>query len=163
MAAGMTYFPIATNTLSSAVASVTFSSISGIYTDLLVIISGTTSTDTGLPMQFNSDTGSNYSGTLIYGSGSSSVSERNSNQTSMNSMGRMDSTSGNGIFHFMNYSNTTTYKTVISRGNNASSIVIANVGLWRSTSAINTIKFMVEGAATYSSGTTFTLYGIVAA
>ena len=163
MAAGSTYTPLATTTLGSSVASVTFSSISGIYTDLMVIISGTTSTDTGLPMQFNSDTGSNYSGTLIYGSGSSAVSERASNATAMPSMGRMDAVSGNGIFHFMNYSNTTTHKTVVSRGNNANSIVIANVGLWRSTSAINSIKFMVEGAATYSSGTTFTIYGIKAA
>jgi hypothetical protein len=163
MAAGATYEPIATTTLGSSQASVTFSSISNSYTDLVVIISGKTSTDTGLPMQFNSDDSSNYSGTLIYGAGTSSASERSSNQIAMQSMGRMDSTSGNGIFHFMNYSNTTTYKTVISRGNNANSIVITNVGLWRSTSAINSIKFMVEGAATYSSGTTFTIYGITAA
>ena len=36
----ITYEPIATNTLGSAAASVTFSSISGTYTDLVVVVSG---------------------------------------------------------------------------------------------------------------------------
>jgi hypothetical protein len=36
MAAGNTYTPLATQTLGSAAASVTFSSISGAYTDLVV-------------------------------------------------------------------------------------------------------------------------------
>jgi hypothetical protein len=38
MAAGNTYTPIVTNTLSSATSSVTFSSISGSYTDLVLVI-----------------------------------------------------------------------------------------------------------------------------
>ena len=40
MAAGSTYTPIATTTLGSAQADVTFSSISGSYTDLVLIIGG---------------------------------------------------------------------------------------------------------------------------
>jgi hypothetical protein len=63
----------------------------------------------------------------------------------------------------MNYSNTTTYKTVLLRSNNASAITVATVGLWRSTSAINTIKIYADGAAVFSVGSTFTLYGIKAA
>ena len=42
MAAGATYEPIATNTLGSAAASVTFSGISGSYTDLILITSTNT-------------------------------------------------------------------------------------------------------------------------
>ena len=38
MAAGSTYTPLATNTLSSSSASITFSSISGSYTDLVLVM-----------------------------------------------------------------------------------------------------------------------------
>jgi hypothetical protein len=66
------------------------------------------------------------------------------------------------ITHFNNYSNATTYKTILSRGNNASSSVTAYSALWRSTSAINEIKvFTLSG--NLRAGSTFTLYGIAAA
>jgi hypothetical protein len=60
MAAGNTYVAIAEQTLGTAAASVTFSSISGTYTDLVLVVTGTM---TGGPdircyMQFNGDTGS---------------------------------------------------------------------------------------------------------
>ena len=64
----------------------------------------------------------------------------------------------------MNYANTTTYKTVLSRDalNNASDgAVEAFVGLWRSTSAINTIQIKPD-SGNFNTGT-FSLYGILAA
>ena len=65
----------------------------------------------------------------------------------------------------MNYSNTTTNKTVLARGNNASDASYpgteAFVGLWRSTAAINRIDFS-SNSKTWNAGT-FTLYGIKAA
>ena len=63
----------------------------------------------------------------------------------------------------MNYSNTTTYKTVLTRANIASADVEAVVGLWRSTSAVNQLDVKQGGAVTFSVGSTFTLYGIKAA
>ena len=68
----------------------------------------------------------------------------------------------NAIVQFQNYSNTTTYKTVLSRGNNASNLVEAFVGLWRSTSAITAIDIKTQ-SGNFSIGSTFTLYGIKAA
>jgi hypothetical protein len=44
MAAGNTYEAIATQTLGSDAASVTFSSISGAYTDLIMVVNAITST-----------------------------------------------------------------------------------------------------------------------
>jgi hypothetical protein len=66
----------------------------------------------------------------------------------------------------MNYSNTTTYKTILANsrvepGDATYSGVETLVNLWRSTSAINTIKIM-PNAGTFASGFTATLYGIKA-
>ena len=165
MAAGSTYTPIATTTLGSAQADVTFSSISGSYTDLVLIIGGkNASSDQGIVTQVGNgsvDTGSNYSTTYILGDGSSASSGRTTGATSIIA-GRMDNTASTSIINYMNYSNTTTYKTVLGRGNDGT-YVIQHVGLWRSTSAINTIKVFNLSSVNFAAGTVLTLYGIVAA
>jgi len=175
MAAGSTYTPIATTTLGSAQASVTFSSISGSYTDLVLVGVGYNGAADGyVPrMQFNSDTGTNYSLTDLYGSGTTAGSARLSNQSNilLGYIAAWDTTSTQiGMFtaQIMNYSNTTTYKTALSRFSQASgtsSGVDAIVGLWRNTSAITSIKILGDTGAsqTFASGSTFTLYGIAAA
>jgi ethanolamine utilization microcompartment shell protein EutL len=74
-----TYEPIATTTLGSAAASYTFSSISGSYTDLILVVDATTTAgNRALQLVLNSDTGTNYSATYITGDGSSTASSRNS-------------------------------------------------------------------------------------
>lgn len=157
-----TYVPIATTTLGSAQSSVTFNSFSG-YTDLILIIAGTTSSSSNVYLRFNSDSGSNYSDTLLYGTGSATGSERVTNQTRVD-LGNMYAGSQNTIVaNIMNYSNSSVYKTTLSRANNAANIVEAAVGLWRSTSAITQIDVSLVSTYTFSSGTTFTLYGIKAA
>jgi hypothetical protein len=163
MAAGATYTQIATNTLGSAASSVTFSSIPGTYTDLIIassIISNSTSNDT--KVQFNGDTNSNYSMTRMYGEASATGSDRSTNATSMH-LGRNSTTVTPNIFHIMNYSNTTTYKTALGRSGFATGIVLANVGLWRSTSAITSVTILITGGDTFSANSTFSLYGIAAA
>jgi hypothetical protein len=157
-----TYQPIATTTLGSSASSVTFSSISGSYTDLVLVVAGTyTSGGTNdAALQFNSDTGSNYSWTRLLGNGSAASSSRSTNDVQID-FGLISSTNqSNSIAHIQNYSNSTTYKTVLGRGN-STEYVGAIVGTWRNTSAITSIT--VKSAATYSSGTTFVLYGITAA
>ncbi len=61
----------------------------------------------------------------------------------------------------MNYSNTTTYKTILSRSSDL--YTEASVNLWRNTAAITSIIIGAQGAYTFSAGSTFTLYGIKAA
>ena len=78
-----TYEKIATTTLGSNQASVTFSSIPATYTDIVVIATGKTSTETTLYFRFNGDSGSNYSSTDIYGDGSAAGSFRFSNSSEM--------------------------------------------------------------------------------
>lgn len=162
MAAGSTYTPIATTTVSGTPSSVTLSSIPSSYTDLVLIIAGASSTGTSYKLQFNGDTGTNYSSTYLYGDGSAAASGRVSNNATMNGFGRTDGSGGNGIINIQNYANTSIYKTAIGRGSAAGNLVIASVGLWRSTAAINSITIQTE-AGTFSTGETLTLYGIAAA
>jgi hypothetical protein len=77
--------------------------------------------------------------------------------------GNFTSSNTSTIISILNYANTTTYKTALSRANNAAGGVDAVVGLWRSTAAINSIKMAIGGGYSYAAGTTFTLYGIAAA
>ena len=161
-----TYDKIATTTLGSAASSYTFSSIPGTYTDLILIANFATSTTGPLSYQIGNgsvDTGSNYSRTSIYGDGSSAASFRESNQTYFNTANGSTTLIANDIVQFMNYSNTTTYKTMLDKNNNASGTVQANVYLWRSTAAINTIKIFNSNGYNLSANSTFTLYGIKAA
>jgi hypothetical protein len=168
MAAGSTYTPIATTTLGSAASSYTFSSIPSTYTDLVLIQN---SIQTGTParwttIRLNGDTATNYSYTSLEGNGSTAGSYRESSQTrGAVSFAASSSTAwGQVIMNFQNYSNTTTYKTVISRGANAAQGTDSLVTLWRSTTAINTILITLEGSAQqFATGSTFTLYGIAAA
>ena len=166
MAAGNTYVALATQTLGSSAASVTFSSISGAYTDLILVcsIQGTATTD--LALQFNSDTGSNYSSTQLYGTGTAAGSARPSspNAAQVDFYGYIQNTNFTvNTIHIMNYSNTTTYKTVLSRANQASNGTNAGVSLWRSTSAITSVKAVLLDANSFATGSTFSLYGIAAA
>lgn len=159
MAAGKTYTPLATTTLSSAASTVTFSSISGSYTDLVLVIAGTANTTTAFDVTFNSDTGSNYSATRLTGNGSTATSIRSTSGTNM-PLGYITTTQSVSVIQIMNYSNTTTFKTAIARGNAADTLTNAIVGLWRSTSAITSISF---AGGSFQPGSTFTLYGIAAA
>ena len=157
-----TYEPIATNTVSgSSTTTVTFSSIPSTYTDLVLIINGSSSTTTGLPIVFNSDTATNYSRTLLYGTGTAAGSQRSSN-TSGAGVGYLLTTQTVNRFYIFNYANTTTFKTVLTRSDGAGDSAQVGVGLWRSTAAINSITFNIS-SYTFNSGTMFTLYGIKAA
>jgi hypothetical protein len=165
----VTYDSLATTTLSSAQSSVTFSSISGSYTDLVLVIYVIAGANANyVYMQYNGDTGSNYSTTVVSGTGSSAISSRWANRTNFNIdyQGTPAPTPGQRIVQIMNYSNTTTYKTGLVRAGRATGTSFAGttgtdatVGLWRSTSAINSITITCDND-TFSSGSQFTLYGI---
>jgi hypothetical protein len=165
MPAGSTYTPIATTTLGSTSTSVTFNSFSG-YTDL-VLIASVTPSGSGLSpqMRVNSDTGSNYSYTVITGNGTSASSSRGTSNTSLYWYEANSPATGSPtpyIINFMNYSNTTTFKTILGRFGGAGIEAAAKVNLWRSTSAITSFEFFTS-ASSFAVGSTFTLYGIASA
>ncbi len=171
-----TYEPLATTTLSTATASVTFSSISGSYTDLIIAgqIKGSQNSYANLQVGNGSiDTGNNYSVTTLtsrYNAGNTEPgTERYSSASAIYITGSTWYSSVNfGTFkiNLQNYSNTNTYKTVITAMDSFENAnycgVNRNVGLWRSTNAIN-ILTISAGVGNLASGSTFTLYGIKAA
>jgi len=167
MPAGNTYEAIATQTLGSTASTVTFSSIPSTYTDLVLVISAIATTSVGgdIVIQFNSDTGSNYSGTYVWGNGTSAGSNRASNATYslIDYYAEMDTSVANRIVSIQNYSNTTTFKTFLSRANNAGRGTDAIVGMWRSTAAITSLLLDVTSTNDFAAGSTFSLYGIKAA
>ena len=163
MAAGSTYTPIANTTLTSTSSSVSFSSISGSYTDLvLVILTAISSGANDTWLRFNSDSGTNYSRTKVASDGSSMTSFRAANQNAYYGIGNIGTQWMMSVNHIMDYTNTTTYKTLLTRHGSLSNETAESVGLWRSTSAITSIE-IAPGTSTFISGSTFTLYGIVAA
>jgi hypothetical protein len=162
------YEAIATTTLATAVATLTLSSIPGTYTDLVLVATVQASlAGQGLTMQFNGDggAGSLYSNTGLRGNGTTATSFRQTNNTNVLLSNLAEPPTGSQnvcIAQFLNYSNTTTFKTVLVRANSAGFGVDALVDLWRNTNAITSIKIDITGG-NMSIGSTFTLYGIAAA
>jgi hypothetical protein len=157
-----TYEKIASQTGNGSATTITFASIPQTYTDLVLVMPIFTSSNANESVQINGDTGSNYSNTWLTGNGSTAVSSRNSNNTALTIQVNIFSTSTSPAFHimnFLNYSNTTTYKTILSRSNRAEQATEAFVGLWRNSAAITSISI---ASATFTTNSIFTLYGIKA-
>ena len=161
-----TYEPIATTTLGSAAANITFSSIPATYTDLRLSITTTnaSSSATFVALQFNADTGANYSRTRISGNGTAASSNRSTGDTNL-SIGVTPASSSNfGFFgaDIFSYAGST-YKTTLSQSagdNNGSGQVNSFVSLWSNTAAITSVKVLLDSGTNMAAGTTATLYGI---
>jgi hypothetical protein len=169
MPAGRTYTPIATTTLSTTASNITFSSISGTYTDLKLILVATGDANAAgqaVLTRFNSDTGSNYSVTRLSGNGTSASSGRWSNITSIYTSfdGLSVSIPTVQIIDIFSYAGSTNKTCLISNSENknGSGYAERRVGLWRNTSAITTIA-VLPNSGNFAAGTTATLYGILAA
>jgi hypothetical protein len=161
-----TYEPIATTTVTTTGNTVTFSSIPSTYTDLILVSSARRgingSGGDGLKCQFNGDSASNYSFSSGIGNGSAASASTSTGQTVFIAGSCGDNKYNASICHILNYANTSTYKTVLTRANDTTDQNVSiGVSLWRSTSAINSIY--INAASAFWSGTTFTLYGIKAA
>ena len=160
------YEVISTQTLASATATVTFSSIPQTYTDLvLVLLVGASTGGNAMKLELNGDTASNYSTTYLAGNGTSATSARTSSNTTMrlfHSFACDTAITNMATINFLNYSNATTYKTVLSRCG-CTTGTEAEVNLWRSTAAITTFNCYWGSGYTFPVGSIFTLYGVKAA
>lgn len=155
-----TYALIESQVLGSATTSVTFSSIPGTYTDLILIANGQSTLFGNTAIQFNADTTSNYSVTYLYGDGTSAASGRATSQTGL----RFGTYNGRSVstYQIIDYSNSTTNKTVLSRDSSTGAAEI-RVGLWRKTpETITAVRIYNFDGNTFDTGSTFRLYGIQA-
>jgi hypothetical protein len=160
-----TYEPIATTTLGSAATDITFSSIPATYTDVRVVLTGTSPGAVTCTLRFNSDSSALYSNTTLRGNGTTASSGSSTGGTgiSINAAG-FSSTNPSfitcDVFSYAGSTNKTCLITC-SSDYNGSGETERRVGLYRSTSAITTITF--NNTSDFSAGTTATLFGIKAA
>ena len=157
--ATQTYVALATTTLASATGSITFSSIPATYRDLVLVVSFQTSTDTSLFVRFNSDSGSNYSLVRMWGTGSSTASDSQTQTYADMEAGTTSGQINTSILQIMDYSATDKHKTILYRSNQ--NLVAAGAQRWANTSAINNISIDTS-IGTFNVGTTFSLFGIEA-
>lgn len=154
-----TYVELKKETVATPVSSVVLSSIDQTYTNLFLVVNGSTSSSgTSLLVKFNSDSTNIYSDTGLYGQGSSAVSYRAVNNAVIGA-GEFYNYNTTTTINIQNYSSTAIEKVLIGRANSASNYVQTFVGLRRDTSAINSITLSVTGN-NFTTGTTFSLYGI---
>jgi hypothetical protein len=164
----ITYEKIQSTTLGSANNQIQFTSIPGTYTDLRIVLVAQSVSDNDTGMRFNSDSGSNYSATIIYGNGTSAASSRASNQNSIPFFATALPISPNwglitiDVFSYAGSTNKTCLTTVAHDKNGAGAIE-SNVALWRNTAAITSITLFQQSSGTFATGSTATLYGILKA
>jgi hypothetical protein len=158
-----TYEPIATTTLGSAAADITFSSIPATYTDLRVVLVGTADSAQNCYIRYNGDTATNYSSTRLAGSGTAASSGRDTSNTwALTSIGGIGASLPSmitlDVFSYAGSTNKTSLSQ-FSGDQNGSGWTASFVCLWRSTSAITSLSLNMNGA-NFNTGTTATLYGI---
>ena len=164
-----TYEPISTQTLGTAIADIYFTSIPQTYTDLVLVCNMNGASHLTVGFRVNGSSSTIYSATELAGNGFGALTNRvsNENYARMTNYGGPDTTGRSVLISsFMNYSNTTTNKTVLNRANNAGGSFPgsqAGVNLVRTTSAITSINLMTASGGNFAVGSTFTLYGIKAA
>ncbi len=167
-----TYEKIQSTTLGSSATDITFNGIGSGYTDIkLVLVARSNNTGSAredLYIRFNSDTSSNYSTTILYGQDGSVGSFRQTNQSRINAYTGLPGTSGQfslTIIDIFSYAGSTFKTCLVSVNNDQNTIggeVNAQVGLYRSTSAITSITVLPQ-TNSFDTGTTATLYGILKA
>lgn len=154
-------------------ADITLSSIPSTYDDLWLVASlrqSTTNVNGDVWLEFNSDTGSNYSSDFLNGTNNAVSATNQSSQTKMFIRdSNADSTTYPSTFtsfgiYIPRYSNSSYEKQIIidkARPSTSASVfdVSIGAGLWRNTAAINAIK-IIDERGTFVQYSSVSLYGI---
>ena len=159
------YNAIGSVTISASQTQITFSNISQLYTDLVLIITAKSSAAADIWIRANGDSTNSYSYIELDGNGSTVASSKStaSGGGFLTDWWGTPSTDNSHvcIVNFNNYSNNFTYKTAISRANRANSGVDLVTSLWRNTSPINSLTLRFSNVTrTFDPGTVVSLYGI---
>lgn len=161
---------IASQTLSSAASSVTFSGIPNTYTDLVLRVSarGDYSGSTISVYVYPNGTGTNTSFTrldVLSGTISSGRFSGSGWVTRSTGLSYTSDTFGSGEIYLPNYT-ASTNKPIsafgVGENNSASTYTIGvGAGLWSNTSAITSLLIDTQGAGNFVSGSSFFLYGLL--
>lgn len=147
--------------VTSPVSTVVFDQIPSTFTDLAVVMSGTTeeTSTNDLKCRFNNDSSSIYSYTQFYASGTSVVSNHPSTQSSFRA-GTSSNLYSSSILHVMSYSNTNMNKTALAQNGVGGVQTVRSSILWRSTQPITSLTFFTQNSKNFSIGFSFALWGV---
>ena len=148
-------------------ANISFTNVPQTFQDLCVVVSTRDAATAGnnvLIFLLNGDGASNYSMTRLVGDGSSATSDRVSNSTFggwtfVPNSSVSSSIFGSSICHILNYTNTTTFKTMLTRGasdTNGAGFSSMAVSMWRNTAAVNGVLVATSNGGMVT-GSTVTL------
>jgi hypothetical protein len=156
---------LANLTLGSTQTTVTFSSISGAYRDLRLVIVGGLTSGGNAYWRVNNDSTSTYNWHTLEGDGTTASATWNGNTYgSMNNNFVAWPYGGTPrtlvTIDFMDYSVTDKFKPVLSRTNAVDNGTNAMIVNWPSTAAITNIT--LTSGSTWVAGSTFALYGVSA-
>lgn len=159
----ITYTAIATTTVGAGgAANITFSSIPGTYTDLVVKFSLRNTDGRNISINLNGST-SSRSYRLVYGTGSAAGSESGSIMFAYaNAPATTASTFSNGEAYIPNYAgsnNKSMSVDSIEENNGATAYSVLSANLWSDTSAVTSVV-LVPSAGNFVQYSTATLYGI---
>ena len=152
-------------------ATISFTSIPATYKHLQIrFIARVADTDVANNqfMQFNSDTGANYSWHLLEGDGAATSANGFASESKMLA-GRISAATaaagimGVGIVDILDYANTNKYKTIKTlsgQDRNGGGVARFDSGNWRNTAAITSIQFINSSTTNYTTDSQFALYGI---
>ena len=165
-----TYTLIASNTLSSSAASVTFSAIPATYTDLVLRMSPRdtqSAVDAQCFIKPNSNSSTVYTDTRMTGNGSTAISTRNASNANGNVVGFYSAsqatanTFGSLEAYIPNYAGTSTKQigTFGTAETNATEVRLSVTGgLFNNTTAISSL--LITAGNNFVAGSSFFLYGI---
>jgi hypothetical protein len=166
------YIPIASQTLASSASSVTFSSIPTTLNgktlrDLVLVMGLQANTGVNVFVKPNNDTNSaNYSYIIMGGLNGSSSGFSGSNSGGyagllLTAYAAVNSTDQwSGILQIMDYAQTNKHKSTLARVDSIPQATSAIAGRWASTSAISSLVIDTGTSNTFSSGSTFSLFGL---
>lgn len=159
-----TFEKISTYTATSSATNFTLTSIPATYTDLFLAIKSTATGTVDWHMQFNGDTGTNYSYTYAYSQGADAYAGMYNNLTAQNDIyiGEFGTGTAMHMINIFNYANTNVLKTATNLTSYNTVNHGADIGTWNNTAAITSIKIF-HSATSFNAGTTATLYGILGA
>lgn len=166
-----TYVPISSTVLGTAQATITFTSIPSSYTDLKLVVSARTTRASAvdlLNMIFNNDSSALYSQTVLYGNGSASAVTEIGGDTSVYYQWIDGAISLANVFGsteiYIPYYTANAFKpffTVSAQENNdAGATMSTTSSLYRSATAISSIRLVSHFGENFIAGSSFYLYGI---
>lgn len=157
-----------TQVIASGSGSISITNIPQTYQDLILVLNGSmTGTAGSLVYEINGGGGGIYSATWMNTTSTTGTSRYTAGglhciagwSTSITANSPML-----GISEFINYRNTSSFKTVISMGGSTGNTnhIETAVNLWRSTAAITSLLIYNNGGGFISAGSTVTIYGVKA-